>query len=68
MEQLINYLLKTHSILFLRELTGIPAFVWGYHKDTGKGIDKTQYAHIKEQYIIYLSDKLKEVKDIDSLI
>jgi hypothetical protein len=67
MNELIKHLLNTYSIQCLVEMTGIDSLNWTMGKtNVLHGIDSAQYKRIKQGYINYLSDRLKEVKDIDT--
>lgn len=75
MQDLISHLIQTYSKDFLFEVFGIGAGTWRQHKlySTSQGVkgqmlNEKHYKNIRDKYKVYLSDKLREVSDIDSNI
>lgn len=69
---LLNHLLQTYKKDVLVGLFGISAGMWRQHKafidtngESGTKISPNHYPMIKRKYIEYLSDKLKETKDLE---
>lgn len=69
---LINHLLKTYKKDVLETLFGISSATWRQHKayiDTngrsGTILSSKHYKNIKNKYLEFLDDRLKELRDID---
>jgi hypothetical protein len=68
---LLNHLLETYTSTTLERVFGINSDLWRQHKawskDNKKGtkLSPKHYANIKKQYIEFLEDRLREVRDVD---
>lgn len=69
---LLNHLIATYQKPVLERVFGISAGTWRQHKSfvetngkSGTVLSPKHYQRIKKQYIEFLEDKIREVKDLD---